>query len=75
MKKSEILQELEDNVEQMEMIISEQKFTVDDAQRYLKRYYNIVRKMEDLEKSNIRLRGENKKLIEEINRIKNENKL
>ena len=48
---SEILQELEKNVEQMELLISNQKFNVGDAQKFLQRYFNIVRKMEDLEKS------------------------
>ena len=51
MTKSEILQELEDNVGKMEVLISKQKFTVSDAQKFLYRYFNIYRKMEQLTKS------------------------
>ena len=47
-KKSEILQELEDNVREIEVLISKQKFTVADARKFLERYYNIYRKMEQL---------------------------
>ena len=49
--KSEILKELEENIKKMELLISNQKFTIGDAQKFLKRYYNIARKMEDLENS------------------------
>lgn len=48
---SEILQELEENVSQMRVLMGNQKFTTADAEKYLERYYNIVRKMEDLETS------------------------
>ena len=48
---SEILQELEKNIKKMELLISNQKFSVGDAQKFLSRYFNICRKMEDLEKS------------------------
>ena len=48
---SEILQELENNIEKMELLMSNQKFGVGDAQKFLQRYINIFRKMEDLEKS------------------------
>ncbi len=51
MTKSEILQELEDNVGKMEVLISKQKFTVSEAQKFLCRYFNIYRKMEQLVKS------------------------
>ena len=51
MTKSEILQELEDNIGKMEVLISKQKFTVGDAQKFLHRYFNIYRKMEQLTKS------------------------
>lgn len=46
--KSEILIELEENINQMGILISEQKFKVADAQHFLKRYFNIYRKMEQL---------------------------
>lgn len=46
--KSEILIELEENIKKMEKLISNQKFSVKDAQGFLKRYFNIYRKMEDL---------------------------
>ncbi len=46
--KSEILQELEDNVKAMEGLISKQNFAVADANKFLKRYYNIYRRMEQL---------------------------
>ncbi len=48
MFKSEILQELEDNIEEMSKLMDKQKFTVGDAQKYLRRYFNIARKMEQL---------------------------
>ena len=53
---SEILQELEDNANQMRNLIDLQKFSVGDAGKFLSRYFNIVRKMEDLETSNDSLR-------------------
>lgn len=48
---SEIIQELEENTNEMSDLIAKQKFTVGDAQRYLERYFNILRKMEQLETS------------------------
>lgn len=48
---SEIQTELENNYKQMVKLMGEQKFTVADAENFLARYYNIVRKMEDLETS------------------------
>lgn len=48
---SEVIQELNDNFHKIQKIISNQKFTVGDAQRFLDRYYNVIRKMEDLETS------------------------
>ena len=47
-KKSEIIQEMEENMEQMEELIAKNNFTVKDAQRFLVRYYNIHRRMEQL---------------------------
>ena len=49
--KSEIIKELEENVIKMELLILKQKFCVGDAEDFLGRYFNILRKMEDLEKS------------------------
>ena len=48
MTKSEILTELEDNIGKMEELIANQKFSVADAQKFLQRYFNIARKMEQL---------------------------
>lgn len=61
--KSEILQELEHNVEEIEKLISKQKFSVEDAQKFLNRYFNIARKMEDLEKSRDLWKEKYKKLL------------
>jgi len=49
--KSEIIQEVEENINQMQKLIENQSFKVKDAQRFLKRYFNILRKMEQLTKS------------------------
>ena len=46
--KSEILIELEENTREMGILIGQQKFTVGDAQKFLERYANYVRKMEQL---------------------------
>jgi len=46
--KSEILRELEDNLKKMEKLIEKQLINVGDAQKFLKRYFNIYRKMEEL---------------------------
>ena len=48
---SEIQTELEENIRQMNGLIKNQLFSVGDAEKFLSRYYNIVRKMEDLESS------------------------
>lgn len=45
---SEIINELKSNLEIMEGLIREQKFTIGDAHDFLTRYYNFYRKMEDL---------------------------
>jgi len=47
-KRSDILIELEENVGKMEDLIRKQKFNVIDAQKFLMRYLNIYRKMEQL---------------------------
>ncbi len=49
--KSEILIELEENTREMGILIGQQKFTVGDAQRFLERYSNYVRKIEQLTES------------------------
>lgn len=46
--KSEILIEIEKNYKEMQDIIAMQKFSAGDAQRFLDRYFNYVRKMEQL---------------------------
>ncbi len=48
---SEIEQELEENIKKMEVLIDRQKFTVGDAHTFLARYFNFLRKMQQLEKS------------------------
>ena len=49
--KSEILIELEENTKEIGLLIAKQKFTVGDAQRFLERYANYSRKMEQLTES------------------------
>jgi len=48
MVKSEILIELEENVKEMNNLISKQIFSVGDALKFLSRYLNVERKMEQL---------------------------
>lgn len=48
---SEIKEEMKKNLEEMEKLIRSNEFNVGKAYDYLQRYYNIYRKMEDLEKS------------------------
>jgi len=59
---SEILKELENNVIEMTKLINKQIFSVGDANKFLNRYSNIVRKMEDLETSRDNLRIKYNKL-------------
>jgi len=47
-KRSDILIELEENIQEMQKLISQQLFRVGDAMLFLERYYNITRKMEQL---------------------------
>lgn len=49
--KSQILQELEDNIKEIKEMIDKQLFSMADAEFYLRRYMNIVRAFEDLSKS------------------------
>lgn len=51
MTNSEIIQEVQDNVDEIRNIINKQKFTVADAEKYLERYINILRRLEQLEMS------------------------
>lgn len=46
--KSEILRELEDNYMKLSSLIGKQLFTVKDAENFLQRYYNVLRKVEQL---------------------------
>lgn len=48
---NEILSEMNDNLREMEKLINSQNFRIEDAHKFLLRYYNIYRKMEELEKS------------------------
>lgn len=48
---SEIITELKDNYVEIKDLIKRQKFTVWDAERYMDRYFNVIRKVEQLEKS------------------------
>jgi len=47
-KRSAILIELDENLKEMEKLISAQNFRVGDAELFLERYFNIRRKMEQL---------------------------
>ena len=49
--KSDVMQSMTESHELMQQLISKQKFTVGDAQKFMDYYYNIIRKMEDLEQS------------------------
>jgi DNA polymerase IIIc chi subunit len=48
---SEIEDELTENVKKIEVLIDKQKFTVGDAHAFLARYFNFIRKIQDLEES------------------------
>ena len=62
---SEILLELQDNIVEMEKLISKQKFTVEDANKFLAKYFNIYRKMEQLVESRDKWKEKCRKLKEE----------
>jgi len=49
MSKSEIIKELQNNYLRMQQLIKKQEFAVHDAEHYLNRYYNVLRKVEQLE--------------------------
>lgn len=51
MDKSQTLLEIEGNLKEMEELIGRQKFNVVDAQRYMMRWYNFYRSLEDVTKS------------------------
>ena len=63
---SEILEELKKNHEEMLKIVNTQTFRVKDSHRFLKRYENIWRKMEQLMKSRDNWRDKYNKLKEEL---------
>jgi len=48
MAKTEILKELENNLREMERLIKTQKFNVIDAQKYMMRWFNVYRSMEQV---------------------------
>ena len=62
---SEIIQELEENVGKMADLVSKQKFCVADAQKFLARYFNILRKMEQLSESRDKWKAKALKLKEQ----------
>lgn len=66
MTKSEILQELEDNLTEINKLVFEQKFTVGDAHKFLKRYGNFARKMEQLSESRDNWKDKYNKLKDRI---------
>ena len=47
-KKSEVIIRLEKDLERMEELIRDQKFRIVDAQKFMERGINILRKMEQL---------------------------
>lgn len=47
-KKSEILEELEQNYKEIKVLIGQQRFKVVDAEYYIDRYYNVIRHCESL---------------------------
>ena len=49
--KSDILQEIEENMKVIQNLINRQIFNVGDARLFLKRYGNFARKIEQLTKS------------------------
>jgi len=49
--KSEIMQELENNIKEIQKLIENQDFKVSDANKFLKRYTNIYNSMNKLSKS------------------------
>jgi len=70
-KKSEILEELEQNYKDIKLLINQQRFKVVDAEYYIERYYNVIRHCESLLKSrdNWKRKYEllvNKKIIQPI---------
>jgi len=48
---SEILKEIETNIKEMENLIGNQTFFIQDAQRFMARWFNFYRSMQQLEKS------------------------
>ena len=66
---SEIQQDLEENYKIMKILIDKQEFTIGAANDFLERYFNIIRKMEDLEAS----RDNWKKKYNKLKEAQNEN--
>jgi hypothetical protein len=48
---SEIIKELKENYSEMQRILEESVLTVKQARYFMSRYFNVLRKMEQLEKS------------------------
>ncbi len=63
---NEIQQEMEKNLEIMEDLIEKQVFSVRDAHRFLARYYNAVRKVEQLEISRDKWKAKYIKIKEKV---------
>ncbi len=51
MTKSEIMQELENNIKKIQELIENQDFKVSDANKFLERYTNIYNRMNELSES------------------------
>ena len=67
---SEIKKEMVENLKHMEELIRANKFTVGLAHDFMTRYYNIYRRIEQLEKSRDRWRLECERLTKLINQGK-----
>lgn len=51
MTNSEIIKEMHENWGEMQKLIERQKFCIKDAEEFLSRYFNMIRRLEQLEKS------------------------
>lgn len=69
---SEIKQLMKENLERMEELIRKQKFNVVDAQKIMETYFNVYRRMEQLEESRNNWRTEAERLLKLLKEGKNE---
>lgn len=70
MTNSEIIREVQDNVDEIRNIINKQRLRVGDAEKYLERYTNILRCLEDLEMSRDRWKRHYFTLKVQLNKLK-----